>query len=64
MSEHTIDGVRFGLEMQIEHEPSKANTGYSKAMMSILFDTDRYDKSVSEGQVKIIDDFFDSLSMD
>ena len=50
--------------MQIEHEPSKANTGYSKAMMSILFDTDRYDKSVKEGQVKIIDDFFDSLSID
>lgn len=38
--------------------------GYFGAVMGLIFDTQRYDPSITQDQVDIIDDFFDSLRWD
>ena len=60
-SEHTFDGVRYDLEMQMFHEPEETENGYTAAIVSILFDAQRYDESVTAGQVEVIDTFFDNV---
>ena len=45
------------------HDPDAVEKGYYAANIGILFDTQRYDESVTEGQVEIIDTFFESLKM-
>jgi len=60
-SEHTFGGVRYDLEMQMFHEPDATENGYTAAIMGILFDTQRYDESVTAEQVEIIDTFFDNV---
>lgn len=63
-SEHTIDGQRFDLEMHTVHLPKTTDPqGFLAAALGIIFDTENYDKSVSDDTRKIIDDFFDSLML-
>ena len=45
------------------HEPDAVEKGYYASNIGILFDTKRYDESVTDGQVEIIDAFFESLKM-
>jgi len=57
------------LELHTVHHPPKvtdtaSNNGFVAAAVGIIFDTKNYDKSVTTGQVAIIDKFFDSLSYD
>ena len=47
--------------MHTVHFPKTAKNGIIAAAMGIFFSTDRYDDSVTPAQVRIIDDFFDSL---
>lgn len=49
--------------MQVMHEPDVVEKGYYASNIGILFDTQRYDESVTDGQVEIIDAFFESLKM-
>ena len=51
--------------MHTVHTPVNQNTtthGY--AAMGIIFDTKKYDKSISAEVVEIIDNFFESLELD
>lgn len=49
--------------MQVVHEPDAAEKGFTAANIGILFDTQRYDESVTDGQIELIDNFFESLKM-
>jgi len=54
------------LELHTVHHPPKvtdtaSNNGFVAAAVGIIFDTKNYDKSVTTGQVAIIDNFFESL---
>ena len=65
-SEHTIEGVHYDLEMHIVHLPSSKATeqqrgGALASAMGIIFDTTKYDKSVSEENIAAIDEFFETL---
>jgi carbonic anhydrase len=65
-SEHTIDGRQFDLEMHIVHSPAMpkgGNNNYTNAFLGVLFDTDPdIAAKFKEDEIKIVDDFFDSLS--
>ena len=63
LSEHTIDGQRFDLEMQALHKPDKHEGGFFAGTMSILFDTYHYDET-SDELVAVIDNFFESLKVE
>ena len=53
------------MELQIQHDAAPDNKNDIKtAMIGVLFDTSRYDESVTAGQVAIIDSFFSSLDWD
>jgi hypothetical protein len=48
--------------MHTVHVPvDKKTTDHSYAAMGIIFDTKKYDKSISAEVVEIIDNFFESL---
>lgn len=64
LSEHTIDGVQYDFEMHSVHLPDETENGYFGSVMGLMFDTKRYDPSVTAAQVEIIDTFFDSLGLD
>jgi len=64
LSEHTIDGRRFDLEMHSVHLPDKAQDGFFAGVQGLIFDTHRYDPSITKAEMKIIDKFFDSLNWD
>lgn len=54
------------MELHTVHHPPKvtdtaSNNGFAAAAVGIIFDTKNYDKSVTTGQVAIIDKFFESL---
>lgn len=66
-SEHTVDGVRHDLEMHTVHvplskderEPGKA---FNYAAMGIIFSASKYTATnLKDWEIKIIDDFFESL---
>merc|ERR1711934_685173 len=63
-SEHTIDGVRHDLEMHTVHFPKAAEGGVIAAAMGIFFSVNKSNAKLDEADVKIIDDFFDSLKWD
>lgn len=64
-SEHTIDGERFDLEMHTVHFPSgDAGNGFIASAMGLIFSVDNYDRSVTDDQISIIDNFFDSMRWD
>ena len=78
-SEHTIDGKRFDLELQVYHKPSyqrsdspdsegiEGNNGYEQAAISILFSTEKkhYQEGLEDWEAKeIIDPMFKSLMWD
>ena len=68
LSEHTIDGVHFDLEMHIVHLPAPNSTVYqtSRALasaMGIIFDTKKAATNVAPEAIAAIDDFFDSLEL-
>jgi carbonic anhydrase len=64
LSEHTIDGVRFDLEMHSVHLPDATQDGYFAGVQGLIFDTHRYDQSITKPEIAIIDKFFDSLGWD
>ena len=64
LSEHTIDGVRFDLEMHSVHLPDNKQDGYFAAVQGLIFDTQRYDQSITKEEIAIVDEFFDSLKWD
>lgn len=49
--------------MHTVHLLDKKEDGFFAAAMGIIFDLNDYDESVTEEQVEIIDNFFDSLKM-
>lgn len=63
-SEHTIEGKQYDFEMHTVHFPSEANDKYIAGVMGVIFDMYYYNETVTDGQVEIIDAFFDSLNMD
>lgn len=51
--------------MHTVHTPvNQSTTTHGYAAMGIIFDTKKYDKSISAEVVEIIDNFFDSLQLD
>jgi hypothetical protein len=51
--------------MHTVHTPvNQATTNHSYAAMGIIFDTKKYDQSVSLETEQIIDNFFESLLLD
>ena len=70
LSEHTIDSKYYDLEMHTVHypwnkdDPAVKRTGFIAAAMGLMFSVNDYDSSVTDDQVKIIDNFFDSLKWD
>ena len=50
--------------MHTVHYPVNSDPFYVAAALGIIFDTKKYDKSVSAEVVNIIDNFFDSLLLD
>lgn len=62
-SEHTIDGNRMGLEMQVMHMNYDAGAQASEmAQISVLFDPEKADE-IDDDKVKIIDTFFHRLML-
>lgn len=49
-SEHTIEGTRFDLEMHVVHFPNTDKTNAVASAYGILFDTEKYDKDVTDEQ--------------
>lgn len=66
-SEHTVDGKRYPLEMHTVHLPHDGNkpvtsyNGFMAAAMGIMFSVDEPSRTFEDWEIKIIDDFFDSL---
>lgn len=60
-SEHTIDGLRMDLEMQVVHVAESVKHGVTHAAIGIFFSVDEYSAILTSDQKIIIDDFFDSL---
>lgn len=50
--------------MHSVHLPDEKEEGYFGAVMGIIFDRTKYDPSVTDAEVEIIDNFFDSLNLD
>jgi hypothetical protein len=50
--------------MHIVHLPKATKNGFFAAALGLIFDTKNYDDDVTDEQVAIIDDFFESLRMD
>jgi carbonic anhydrase len=60
-SEHTVDGVRQDIEMHTVHLATATKSGFIAAAMGIMFSVNDYTPGVSEADVAIIDNFFESL---
>lgn len=62
-SEHTIDAQRYDFEMHSVHLPEDGvnKDDYFGAVMGLIFDTQKYDQSITREEIDIIDAFFDSL---
>jgi carbonic anhydrase len=66
-SEHTIDGVRYDLEMHTVHLPLSKDTrepgeAFNYAAVGVIFSVGNYTATdLEDYDIKIIDDFFDSL---
>lgn len=67
-SEHTVAGKQYPLELHIVHTPVykredvKDNNGYLYAVLGIFFDdSDDVRAKFDDWELKIVDDFFDSL---
>jgi len=63
-SEHTRDGIHYDFEMHSVHLPDATENGYFGAVMGLWFDTTKYDETITDDEVAIIDNFFDQLLMD
>ena len=62
-SEHTINGKRFDLEMEVVHLPNKQKTGgVQGAVAHILFDVER-GFNITEEEPELIESFFESLHL-
>ena len=51
------------MEMHTVHYPKAPENGIIAAALGIIFDTENYDKSVSNETIAVIDSFFDSLEL-
>ena len=58
MSEHTIDGEQFDLEMTSFHEPTEVKEDFLGAAVNILFSTTVDPSFLTEAEIYIIDTFF------
>ena len=56
--------MRFDLEMHSVHLPDNTENGYFAAVQGLIFDTQRYDQSITKDEIAIIDEFFESLKWD
>jgi len=61
-SEHTVDGVRQDVEMHTVHLAVDEKSGFFAAAMGIMFSVNNPTPGVSDSDVAIIDEFFDSLN--
>ena len=50
--------------MHTVHFPKEAQSGIVASAVGVIFDTTRYDRSVSVETVEIIDNFFESLRLE
>lgn len=50
--------------MHSVHLPDNAQDGYFAAVQGLIFDTQRYDQSITKEEIAIVDEFFDSLKWD
>ena len=66
-SEHTINGKQHDVELQIHHKKEYRSPGYQKeypggySMIGILFSVRDYDRSVTNYQKSVINNFFSDL---
>lgn len=60
-SEHTVDGVRHDLEMHTVHLASESLNDINYAAMGIIFSVNEFTANLNPIEIKIIDDFFDSM---
>lgn len=68
-SEHTVNGRQFDLELHVVHTPETKDTsstrnanGFIYAVLGIFFDTDpEFAKGFEDHEIRIIDDFLDSM---
>ena len=61
-SEHTIDGDRKDLELQIVHTPANGEDhDFNAAVVSILFSVEAPTAELSWAETRMIDTFFDSM---
>ena len=61
-SEHTIDGERQDLELQVYHTPENVEDGdFTAAAFGILFSVENYTAELSNAEQRIIDIFFESM---
>ena len=54
-SGHTIDSKSFDFELDITHTLIARKAGYDGASIGLLFDVKNYDKTITAGQVAVID---------
>lgn len=59
-----MDGERFDLEMEVLHVAEETVNDIGYAAISILFDVEDYNTKVTDVQVGIINNFFDSMNWD
>ena len=64
-SEHTIDGERQDLELQLFHTPeSEDETEFTASVVSILFSVENFTTNLSWAEERLIDTFFESMQLD
>lgn len=64
-SEHTIDGVRHDVELQLFHTPENGiENDFSAAVVGILFSVENPTAKLSWAEERIIDTFFESMQLD
>ena len=64
-SEHTVDGKKLDMEVQVTHDPYDPSGNVKQAKTGILFSVERFSiEGVTNEMVKTIDEFFDSLQWD
>ena len=61
MSEHSVDGKQYDLEMHTVHYPETPENGFIAAAVGIFFSVDEYTADVTPQEEQIIDTFFEQM---
>ena len=61
MSEHTVDGHQYELEMHTVHYPEAPQAGFIASAVGIFFSVNDYTADVTPQEEAIIDNFFEQM---